>query len=54
MLARYGDLVELDDEGRCCGAGGAYSTLQPELAGRIRVQKLAALAEELGLVRTTV
>ena len=41
---RYGDLVELDDEGRCCGAGGAYSALQPDLAGRIRTQKLAVIA----------
>ena len=30
--------------GRCCGAGGAYSALQPELAGRIRTQKLAVIA----------
>jgi glycolate oxidase iron-sulfur subunit len=44
VLARYGEIVELDDEGRCCGAGGAYSALQPDLAGRIRTQKLAAIA----------
>src|SRR5262249_43922195 len=25
VLAPYADLVELDDEGLCCGAGGAYS-----------------------------
>lgn len=43
VLARYASVVELDDEGRCCGAGGAYSALQPELAGRIRTQKLAAV-----------
>lgn len=43
VLGRYADLVELDDEGRCCGAGGAYSALQPELAGAIRTQKLAAV-----------
>ncbi len=43
VLSPYAELVELDDEGRCCGAGGAYSALQPELAGRIRTQKLAAL-----------
>lgn len=36
--------VELDDEGLCCGAGGAYSALQPELAGDIRDRKLASIA----------
>ena len=44
VLRPYGDLVELDDEGRCCGAGGAFSVLQPELAGAIRSDKLAVLA----------
>jgi glycolate oxidase iron-sulfur subunit len=44
VLARYGELVELDDEGRCCGAGGAYSALQPKLAGDIRTQKMSVIA----------
>ena len=43
VLARYVDIVELDDEGLCCGAGGAYSALQPELAGKIRDRKTAAI-----------
>ncbi|MHB1533525.1 MAG: (Fe-S)-binding protein [Acidimicrobiales bacterium] len=43
VLRPYAEIVELDDEGRCCGAGGAYSVLQPELAKRIRIQKLAAI-----------
>ena len=43
VLAAVADIVELDDEGLCCGAGGAYSTLQPELAGEIRERKLAAI-----------
>jgi glycolate oxidase iron-sulfur subunit len=38
------DLVELDDEGLCCGAGGAYAVLQPDLAGEIRDRKAAAIA----------
>jgi glycolate oxidase iron-sulfur subunit len=38
------ELVELDDDGLCCGAGGAYSVLQPGLAGDIRQRKLAAIA----------
>jgi glycolate oxidase iron-sulfur subunit len=43
VLGRYVELVELDDEGLCCGAGGAYSALQPELAGRIRDRKVEAI-----------
>jgi glycolate oxidase iron-sulfur subunit len=37
------ELVELDDDGLCCGAGGAFSVLQPELAGDIRDRKVAAI-----------
>ena len=37
------ELVELDDEGLCCGAGGSYSALEPELAGQIRDRKVAAI-----------
>jgi glycolate oxidase iron-sulfur subunit len=44
VLASVAELVELDDDGVCCGAGGAYSALQPELAGEIRDRKLAAIA----------
>ncbi len=43
VLAAVADVVELDDEGLCCGAGGAYSTLQPDLAAQIRERKLAAI-----------
>lgn len=44
VLERYYPLVELDDEGLCCGAGGVYSVLHPELARPIRDRKLAAIA----------
>lgn len=37
------ELVELDDEGMCCGAGGAYSIFEPELAGQIRDRKVASI-----------
>jgi glycolate oxidase iron-sulfur subunit len=37
------ELVELDDEGLCCGAGGAYSVLHADLAGDIRARKVAAI-----------
>jgi glycolate oxidase iron-sulfur subunit len=39
-----GELVELDDEGLCCGAGGAYAALHPEMAADIRARKLEAIA----------
>ncbi|MEZ5246177.1 MAG: (Fe-S)-binding protein [Acidimicrobiales bacterium] len=37
------ELVELDDDGLCCGAGGAYSVFEAELAGEIRERKVAAI-----------
>ena len=43
VLARVATLVELDDDGVCCGAGGAYSALEPALAGQIRDRKVAAI-----------
>jgi glycolate oxidase iron-sulfur subunit len=42
-LAGAADVVELDDDGLCCGAGGAYATLQRALASDIRARKLAAV-----------
>ncbi len=44
LLDGFAELVELDDEGLCCGAGGAYSVLQPKLSGDIRARKVAAVA----------
>jgi glycolate oxidase iron-sulfur subunit len=43
VLGQVADVVELDDDGLCCGAGGAYSALEPALAGQIRERKLAAI-----------
>lgn len=37
------ELVECDDDGLCCGAGGAYAAYQPDLSGRIRDRKVAAI-----------
>jgi glycolate oxidase iron-sulfur subunit len=38
------DLVELDDDGLCCGAGGAYQVTHPREAADLRERKLAAIA----------
>jgi glycolate oxidase iron-sulfur subunit len=43
VLAPFAELAELDDDGLCCGAGGAYSALHPQLASAIRDRKLAAI-----------
>jgi glycolate oxidase iron-sulfur subunit len=47
VLGHVADVVELDDDGLCCGAGGAYSALQPALADEIRERKLAAIARAI-------
>jgi glycolate oxidase iron-sulfur subunit len=36
-------LAQTDDDGLCCGAGGAYSALQPALSLQVRDRKVAAL-----------
>ncbi len=43
VLSPYASVVELDDDGVCCGAGGAYSALRPEMARAIRQAKLSAI-----------
>lgn len=43
VLQRVADVVELDDDGLCCGAGGSYSVLEPELAADIRARKIEAI-----------
>lgn len=42
------ELRETDDEGLCCGAGGAYAAAQPGLAGEIRDRKVASLRRASG------
>jgi glycolate oxidase iron-sulfur subunit len=41
-------VVEIDDDGLCCGAGGAYAVSQPELAGAVRDRKVAAIRAAAG------
>jgi glycolate oxidase iron-sulfur subunit len=43
VVGQVADVVELDDDGLCCGAGGAYAALEPDLAREIRDRKLAAI-----------
>jgi glycolate oxidase iron-sulfur subunit len=43
VLAPYADLVELDDEGLCCGAGGAYAVVHPDMAADLRERKVDAI-----------
>lgn len=43
LVGRIATVVELDDSGLCCGAGGAYSVMEPELANDIRNRKLATI-----------
>lgn len=44
LLAPFVEVVELDDEGLCCGAGGAYSVMQRDLALDIRERKLESIS----------
>lgn len=54
MLGPVAEVVELDDDGLCCGAGGAYSALQPELATDIRARKLASIDRAVARSGSTV
>ena len=47
VISAVAEVVELDDDGLCCGAGGAYSALEPELAASIRDRKLEAIARAI-------
>jgi glycolate oxidase iron-sulfur subunit len=43
LLAAGFELIPVADSHLCCGSAGTYSILQPELAGRLKANKLAAL-----------
>ncbi|HTP97496.1 MAG TPA: glycolate oxidase subunit GlcF [Burkholderiales bacterium] len=45
LLERFGfELAPVPDAHLCCGSAGTYSILEPELAGRLRANKIRALA----------
>ena len=43
VLARAYTCVDTKDDGLCCGAGGAYAAMHPDMAVAIRDRKLAAI-----------
>ena len=43
VLRDRADVVELADDGLCCGAGGAYSLVHPDLAEAVRARKVEAI-----------
>ena len=45
VLAPFVEIVELPDEGLCCGAGGAFSVSQKQLSTEIRKLKVRVLTE---------
>ena len=54
ILAPVAHLIELDDDGLCCGAGGAYSVVEPELAGQIRDRKVRNILTKSPTAKTLV
>ena len=54
ILSPVASLIELDDDGLCCGAGGAYSVVEPELAGQIRERKVRNILAKSPTAKTLV
>jgi glycolate oxidase iron-sulfur subunit len=54
ILSPVANLIELDDDGLCCGAGGAYSVVEPELAGQIRERKVRNILAKSPTAKTLV
>jgi glycolate oxidase iron-sulfur subunit len=44
VLGTVAEVVELDDDGLCCGAGGAFAISHAELADAVRERKLGSIA----------
>jgi len=43
VLRDRADILELADDGLCCGAGGAYALVHPDLAEVVRARKVEAI-----------
>jgi glycolate oxidase iron-sulfur subunit len=50
VLAPAYRLADTADDGLCCGAGGAYAALEPELSSEIRLRKVEAIRRAAGTV----
>ena len=48
VMNHYIETIELDDDGLCCGAGGAYSSLHPKTAAAVRDRKLESINKSGG------
>lgn len=44
IVQHVADVVDTEDDGLCCGAGGAYSILEPQMAGAVRDRKVGEIA----------
>ncbi len=54
VLEQFVPVTRLDDDGLCCGAGGAYSFVQSEMATAIRGRKSEAIRRAAGGAHATV
>ncbi|MEC7916273.1 MAG: heterodisulfide reductase-related iron-sulfur binding cluster [Actinomycetota bacterium] len=43
VLGRYAEPIPVNDDGLCCGAGGAYATLHSQMASDVRDRKVDAI-----------
>lgn len=43
VLEHVANVITIDDDGLCCGAGGSYSLMQPALAHQVRQQKVESI-----------
>ena len=44
------ELIEMENSDRCCGSGGVYNVLQPDLAGAVLKQKMEFVPDDVELV----
>jgi len=54
ILSPVANLIEIDDDGLCCGAGGAYSVVEPELARQIRDRLVRNIMAKFPIEKTLV
>ena len=47
LLNRVANVIEIDDDGLCCGAGGSYSLTHPVMANKIRQRKVKFIETQI-------